>query len=82
MSEWANELGVLPSALFYRLKAWPIERALTTAKPERANAKLNMRQAREIRAMYPGLSYDKIAAKYDVSKKTILNIIHERIFIE
>jgi len=41
-----------------------------------------MKQARAIRAAYPDLSMDKIAVKYGVSKKTILNIIHGRIFIE
>jgi hypothetical protein len=82
MAEWARELGVNPSAILYRLKKWPIEQALTVAKPERPNAKLNMRQARAIRASYPDLSMEKIAAKYSVSKKTILNIIHDKIFIE
>jgi hypothetical protein len=81
MAEWARELGVNPSAILYRLKTWTVEQALTVAKPERPNAKLNMRQARAIRALYPGLSMEKIAAKYGVSKKTILNIIHDRIFV-
>lgn len=84
MAEWARELGVHASAILYRLNkpGWTLEQALTVAKPERPNAKLNMRQARVIRATYPNLSYDKIAAKYGVSKKTILNIIHGKIFIE
>ena len=84
LADWAADLGIHPGALIYRLdyKGWSIEKALTTPKPERPNAKLNMRQARAIRALYPGLSMDKIAAKYGVSKKTILNIIHGKIFIE
>ncbi len=84
LQDWANDLGVTAGALIYRLdyKGWPIEQALTVAKPERPNAKLNMRQARAIRALYPGLSMEKIAAKYDVSKKTVLNIVHGKIFIE
>ena len=83
MAAWARELGVNPAAVLYRLNAgWGVKDALTTPKPERPNAKLNIRQARAIRAAYPKLSMDKIAAKYDVSKKTVLNIIHERIFIE
>ena len=82
LADWAYDLGVTPGALIYRLdyKGWSIEEALTTPKPERPNAKLNMRQARAIRALYPGLSMDKIAAKYGVSKKTVLNIIHGKIF--
>jgi hypothetical protein len=84
LADWANDLGITPGALIYRLdyKGWSIERALMTLKPERPNAKLNMRQAREIRATYPSLSMEKIAAKYDVSKKTVLNIIHGKIFVE
>lgn len=84
LADWARDLGVTPGALIHRLdyKGWSIKKALTTPKPERPNAKLNMRQARAIRAMYPKLSYEKIAAKYGVSKKTVLNIIHDKIFIE
>ena len=84
LADWANDLGITPGALIYRLdyKGWSIEEALTTPKPERPNAKLNMRQARAIRALYPSQSMDKIAAKYGVSKKTILNIVHDRIFVE
>jgi hypothetical protein len=83
MAAWAHELGMNPSALLYRIRAgWTVKRVLTTPKPERPNSKLNMRQARAIRALYPGLSMEKIAAKYGVSKKTVLNIIHGKIFIE
>jgi hypothetical protein len=84
LADWASDLGITPGALIYRLdyKGWSIEEALTTPKPERPNSKLNMRQARAIRAAYPKLSMDKIAAKYGVSKKTVLNIIHGKIFID
>ena len=83
LAEWARELGINPAAILHRINAgWSVKRALTTPKPERPNAKLNMRQARAIRATYPNLSADKIAVKYGVCKKTILNIIHGRIFIE
>jgi hypothetical protein len=84
LAEWARDLGITPGALVYRLdyKGWSIEQSLTTPKPERPNGKLNMQQAREIRASYPHLSMDKIAIQYSVSKKTVLNIIHGRIFKE
>jgi hypothetical protein len=84
LADWAANLGISPGALIYRLdyKGWSLEQALMTPKPERPNAKLNMKQARAIRTLYPGLSMEKIAAKYGVSKKTVLNIIHRRIFIE
>jgi hypothetical protein len=84
MAEWAQELGIHSSAILYRLNkpGWTLEQALTVAKPERPNAKLNMRQARAIRATYPSLSMEKIAAKYSVNKKTVWNIVHGRIFVE
>jgi len=83
LAAWAKELGISPAAILYRVQSgWSVKRALTTPKPERPNAKLNMRKAREIRATYPSLSADKIAARYDVSKKTILNIIHGKIYID
>lgn len=83
MAAWARELGMNPSALLYRINAgWSVKEVLTTPKPERPNAKLNMRQARAIRARHPGWSMDKIAAHYGVSKKTIVNIVHGRIFVE
>ena len=84
LADWANDLGITPGALIYRLdyKGWSIEEALTTPKPKRPNSKLNMRQARAIRARYPNMSMEKIAGEYGVSKKTVLNILHGRIFIE
>lgn len=83
MAEWAHELGMNPSALLYRIRAgWTVQEVIGTPKPERPNSKLNMKQARAIRALYPGQSMDKIAAKYGVSKKTVLNIIHRKIFID
>lgn len=84
LADWANDLGITPGALIYRLdyKGWSIERALMTLKPERPNAKLNMRQAREIRATYPTSTLNRLAAKYAVSQKTIFNIVHGRIFLD
>jgi hypothetical protein len=82
MAELARELGITPAAVFRRLQAWPIEQALTIAKPERPNAKLNMRQAREIRAAYPKLNSVQLAAKYSVSNKTIWNVIYGKNFVD
>lgn len=46
------------------------------------NAKLTVETAGQIRSEYAGgkISMKKLAEKYGVSKKTILNIIHERIY--
>ncbi len=43
-----------------------------------------MDKARRIRELYAtsGRSFDSIASEYNVSKKTILNIVHNRIWRE
>src|SRR4029077_10727805 len=62
MAAWAREIGVNPAAILHRINAgWSNKEVLTTPKPKRPNSKLNMRQARAIRARYPGLSMRKIA---------------------
>ena len=83
MAEWARGLGCNPAAILYRLnKGWSEHDAVTTPIPERPNAKLTLAQAREIRALYPEMAMQPLAAKFGVSKKTILNIIHHKIFKE
>lgn len=57
----------------------------TTVRGERMwTAKLTMDKARRIRELYAtsGRSFDSIAIEYNVSKKTILNIVHNRIWRE
>lgn len=63
--------------------------AFATLHPERmcrgvnhVRAKLNDEKVREIRLAYPlsGDSLESIAAQYGVSKKTIFNVIHRRIW--
>jgi DNA-binding CsgD family transcriptional regulator len=81
MAAWARELGVNPAAILYRLNAgWSVRRAVTTPAPERPNAKLSMKEAKMIRRLYPSHSAQKIADRFGVSKKTVLNILHERTF--
>lgn len=83
MAAWARELGVNPAAVLYRLTAgWSVKRAVTEPAPERPNAKLTMKDASAIRAAYPASTMQKLAAKYGVSKKTVLNIIHGRTFVD
>jgi hypothetical protein len=82
LAQWARELGCTPSAILLRLKKMSVEKALTTPVPERANAKLTMDQARYARSQYPMRTLQDIATELSVSKKTILNIMHNRIFVE
>ena len=83
MAEWARILGCQPSAILYRLKkGMSEEMAVTMPIPERPNSKLTLAQAIEIRKLYPEFTMQALANKFNVSKKTILNILHEKIFKE
>jgi hypothetical protein len=83
IGDWARRLGCNPCAITYRLKSGMApEEAVTKPIPERPNAKLNMEQARYIRNQYPMRSMQKIADELNVSKKTVLNILHGKIFKE
>lgn len=82
LAQWAREIGCTPSAILLRLKKMSVEEALTKSVPERPNAKLTMDQARYARSQYPMRTLQDIATELGVSKKTILNIIHNRIFVE
>ena len=83
LAEWARRLGCNPAAILYRLQSGMSEHdAVTLPIPERPNSKLTLEQARLIRAAYPERSSLALAADYGVSKKTILNVVHERIFRE
>lgn len=47
------------------------------------HAKLTLQQAQEIRTLYPIIkSMAKLAKMFNVSKRTVLNIIHEKIYRE
>lgn len=81
LAEWARELGVNPASILARINAgWTLEKTLTHPRPDRPNSKLTVDQVKKIRRQYPILSLQALADRYGVSKKTILNIIHNRIF--
>ena len=81
LAQWARELGCTPSAILLRLKKMSVEEALTKAVPKRPNSKLTMEQATYVREQYPMRTMLDIANELGVSKKTVLNIIHNKIFI-
>lgn len=83
LAGWARKLGCSPSAILARIASGMSEEdAVTMPIPERPNAKLTIVQARRIRAAYPGKTMQAIADEFGVSKKTVLNIVHGRIFVE
>jgi len=79
-AQWAEKLGCTPSALVLRLRKMSVEDALTKPIPERPNSKLTMEQAIYIRSQYPMRSLKNIADEMGVCKKTIMNIVHNKIF--
>ena len=83
IGDWARRLGCNTAAINYRLKkGMSPEEAVTKPIPERPNSKLTMEQARYIRDEYPMRSSVDLAKELGVSKKTVLNIIHNKIFKE
>lgn len=80
---WAKELGCTSHAIRLRIKhGMSVEEAVSKPVPERPNSKLTMVQAQAIRAGYPMLSAQKLAAQFGVSKKSVLNILHNKTFAE
>jgi hypothetical protein len=83
LAMWAKELGCTSHAIRLRLKnGMTIEEAVSKPVPERPNSKLTMEQAQAIRAGYPMLSAQKLAAQFGVCKKSVLNILHNKTFAE
>lgn len=83
MAEWARRLGCNPAAIIARLNTGMDEaEAVTKPIPPRPNSKLSDKDARYIKETYPDLSMEKIAATLGVSKKTVFNVIHGKIFVD
>lgn len=81
LAAWARQLGCTPGAITARLAAGLSEtEALTRPIPVRPNSKLTEEGARYIKANYPVHTAARLAAHLGVSKKTVLNVIHERTF--
>ena len=83
LADWARSLGCSHGAILARIKAGMSEQeAVTLPIPERPNSKLTEADVRCIRDSYPTLSARGIARKFSVSQKTVLNVIHRRIFVD
>lgn len=82
ISEWAKDLGCNHTAIIYRIKSGMTEAdAVTKPIPKRPNSKLTEANVRYIRNTYPAKSMQLLADELGVSKKTIMNVIHNKIFV-
>ena len=83
IGDWAKRLGCRSAAINHRIKTgMSPEEAVTKPIPERPNSKLTMEQAQYARSQHPVKTMAAIAEELGVSKKTVLNIIHNKIFKE
>lgn len=83
VAAWARRLGCTPSAIHARLAAGLApEEAVQRPVPKRPNARLQEDDARFVRANYPAWTCTRLAQHLGVSKKTVLNIIHNRTFAD
>ncbi len=83
ISQWAERIGCSPSAITSRIKSgMSLRDAVTTPIPERPNAKLTQDDAICIRRSYPSKPCTQLAREFGVSKKTILNVIHRKTFVD
>jgi hypothetical protein len=83
LAEWARFLGCSPAAILARLSAGMLEEdAVTKPIPGRPNAKLTTDNAVYVRKTYPMKTAQALADELSVSKKTILNIIHGKTFVD
>ena len=81
LADWARVLGCNPAAILARIQSgMPEEEAVTKPIPERPNAKLTMKDAEYVRSTYPMKTAQAIAKELNVSKKTVLNILHNKTF--
>ena len=83
MAEWARRLGCNPAAILARLATgMSEEEAVTKPVPSRPNSKLTEDDARYIKKTYPSISMEGLAAKLGVSKKTVFNVLHGKVFTD
>lgn len=81
LAQWAKQLGCNSAAILYRLNSGMSEEAAVTIPiPDRPNSKLTIEQVRFIRDNYPMRTLQSLADELGVSKKTVLNVVHGKIF--
>ena len=81
MAQWAKDLGCSPSAILHRIKnGMSAQDAVSIPIPDRPNSKLSVDDVKFIRANYPVKTLQALAIELHVSKKTVMNVVHGKIF--
>lgn len=81
MAAWAREIGCSAATILLRIQAGMSEAdAVTIPVQERPNSKLTAEQVLYVRNTYPLKTAQALATELSVSKKTVLNILHGRIY--
>jgi hypothetical protein len=81
MAAWARELGCSPATILLRIqKGMTPEASVTAPVQNRPNSKLDAEQVLSIVQSYPSKTFAALACEYGVSKKTVMNIVHGRIY--
>ena len=81
MAQWARELGCNPAAILYRLQSgMSEEEAINTPLDRNHHRKLTDEQVVYVKTSYPNKTAQALANEVGVSKKTILNILHGKIY--
>jgi len=80
-AQWARDSGIGVAIFGARLKnGMPPKEALALPVSKRGLSHLTDEEVREIRNSYPMTSCTQLGTKYKVSKKAILNILHNRTY--
>ena len=83
LKDWAVQLGCNSAAIIARIKSGMTEiEAVTKPVPDRPNSKLTVDAVRVIRSTYPAKTMQQLADDFGVSKKTIMNVVHNKIFVD
>ena len=83
LGDWASRLGCNSAAILARIKSGlSEEEAVTKPVPKRPNSRLSEDNVRSIRSIYPVKTMQQLADEFSVSKKTIMNVIHNKIFVD
>ena len=81
LAQWARRLGCNPANILYRIQSGMSEQdAVTKPVAERPNSKLSDDAVRFMRENYPVMTFQQLANKFGVSKKTAMNVVHGKIY--